>query len=357
MAYIPQSGSVVAFQSDPTKLVGTMSVVGVLPVQVQASVAAVIIGGSIATSSPANQSVSGTVGSSIIGTVPVTQATTEWTVKSSIAGGIFPISGSVAATITNFPTTQNVSGSVVAFQGGTQITSVSGQVTVVSSIAGGIFPISGSVAAVITNTTLNVSGSVAAWLHSSNASVITRSRDSSILAVPVGSTIAVLQAPSIVGTYAEDAGHTSGDKGLFILGVRNDNLSSLVSADLEYAPRTSDSAGRTLIKPFAASETEFTAVGSIVSTSVTLLAASVIGKKHYITDFFFANSGTGSPVISFRDGSTSILGYTIAPTLGGSNAPGLATPLRSSVVSQDLAFQPLTATSVLYYTVKGYIAP
>src|SRR3990167_8283511 len=72
---------------------------------------------------------SGAWSASLVGTIPGStvafQGTPEWTVKSSVAGGIFPVSGSVAATVTN-------------------------NVTVVSSIAGGIFPISGSVAATIT---------------------------------------------------------------------------------------------------------------------------------------------------------------------------------------------------------------
>ena len=129
-------------------------------------------GNQITTFGTSNQSVSGTVGASIIGSVPVTQSgvnstsvisttpssmlvgasifgqlpagtavlgsvavlqgTDPWTVKSSVAGGLFPISGSVAATITN--TNINVSGSVVAFQGGTQITSISGVVN--SSVQG-----------------------------------------------------------------------------------------------------------------------------------------------------------------------------------------------------------------------------
>lgn len=132
------------------------SVSGTVQVDVRGSIATVIIGGSIASAGVANQSVSGTVGASVIGTVPVTQATTEWTVKSSLAGGIFPVSGSVSAVVTNFPTSQNVSGSVVAFQG-------TPEWTVKSSIAGGIFPISGSVAVGNFPTNQNVSGSVVAF--------------------------------------------------------------------------------------------------------------------------------------------------------------------------------------------------
>lgn len=108
-------GSIAASFTPPAN----QSVSGTVQTDVRSSVAVVIIGGSILTSSTANQSVSGTLGASVIGTVPVTQSTTPW---------------------------------------------------VIGSIYGNI---SGSVAAIITNTNINVSGSVAAWLQSTNASVIT----------------------------------------------------------------------------------------------------------------------------------------------------------------------------------------
>lgn len=75
-------GTVAANQS----VSGTVgaSIIGNIPVVVQGSVATVIIGGSILTSSTANQSVSGTVGASVIGTIPVTQSG-AWT--TSVVGG------------------------------------------------------------------------------------------------------------------------------------------------------------------------------------------------------------------------------------------------------------------------------
>jgi hypothetical protein len=43
---------------------------------------------------------------------------------------------------------------------------------------------------------------------------------------------------------AEDAAHTSGDTGIFMLGVRNDSATVLTSADGDYSPVATDSAGR-----------------------------------------------------------------------------------------------------------------
>lgn len=329
MAYVPNSGSVVAFQSDPAQLqasvtgivgirgvpsisgtvnvgnqsgsvvafqgtnpwvvtpTGNQSVSGTVDTRVIASVATVIIGGSIAASftPPANQSVSGTVGASIIGLTPVA--------------------------VTNIP---SISGTVL--------------------VGGGV----SSVALVGANT-VSVVGQIGASI---------------IGTVPV--TQSGIMIVSVVGSYAEDAAHTTGDPGVFVLGIRNDLVASITSANLDYTSHTVDSAGRSLIKPFAADETRIDYVGSVVSGSVTLIAASVIGKRNYITDFFVANTGSVSTLITFQDGSASVLGYTIAPGGGGSNAPGQAMPMRTAP-SQDLAFKMGTATSVLYMTVKGYQAP
>ena len=47
----------------------------------------------------------------------------------------------------------------------------------------------------------------------------------------------------IVGTAAEDAGHTSGDPGLMILAVRQDTAGTLVNTNADYAPLQVDSDG------------------------------------------------------------------------------------------------------------------
>lgn len=180
----------------------------------------------------------------------------------------------------------------------------------------------------------------------------------SILSVPVGSTIVYLQAPSIVGTYSEDATHTSADKGIFTLGVRNDTVASFVGADLEYSPRATDSAGRVLVKPYAAEEARIEGDISLTSTSVTtLVAAAGAGLKNYITDIWLANTGSVSTLVTFRSGGgTSVLGYTIVPAGGGSNLPGLVVPIRT-LANETFGIQATSPTSTLYATVRGFKAP
>lgn len=191
MTFIPSSGSVVAFQSDPTKLVATVSVVGnvfvggsvlsvgnqsvsgTIQADIRGSVATVIIGGSIAASftPPANQSVSGTVGASIIGLTPVAVTNTP------------SISGTVQ--VGNFPTNQNVSGSVVAFQGTSPWVVAPNNSSMVTISQGSVATviIGGSIAASFTPpANQSVSGTVGASIiglppfvlgGSTNASVIT----------------------------------------------------------------------------------------------------------------------------------------------------------------------------------------
>jgi hypothetical protein len=81
---------------------------------------------------------------------------------------------------------------------------------------------------------------------------------------------------------AEDAVHGSGDTGVMSLGVRNDTLTVLTSANGDYSPIAVDQAGQTLAR-----ETPTTTIGTTLSganATVTLtLAAAGAGLFHYIT--------------------------------------------------------------------------
>lgn len=222
------------------------------------------------------------------------------------------ISGSIAATFTP-PANQSVSGTVTVIQGSTWIASVFGNMSVIGTV-----PVTQS----------------GAW-----------------------NVNATLVAPSIVGTYAEDSAHATASNGLFTLGVRNDAVASFTSANLDYGPITTDSAGRTITKPFSAEESRIEGYHSVVSQSVTTLVATAgTGLKNYVTDFFIVNTGNNTALITFQDGLGSILGYTIAPAGGGSNSPGIATPFRTGA-NTTFDFKATPASSVIYATVKGFKAP
>lgn len=57
---------------------------------------------------------------------------------------------------------------------------------------------------------------------------------------------------------AEDARHSSGDTGVFVLGVRNDSGAGLVNANLDYAPFSIDSNGRLIVSPVSGDPSVFT---------------------------------------------------------------------------------------------------
>lgn len=262
----------------------------------------------------------GAVSASITGTVPVTQSG-AWT--TSVVGGVSVLGGNVGVTQLGSWTTSVVGG--VSVLGGSVGVTQQGAWT--TSVVGGVSVLGGTVGAT----------QVGAWS---------------------ASMVGVVQIASFLGTYAEDTAHTTGDSGQFHLNVRNDNVASLVSANLEYVGTSTDSAGRILFKPYAAEEARVEGYNSVVSTSVTtLVAAAGAGLRNYITDVWVANTGASATLVTFRSqGGASVLGYTIAPAGGGSNLIGLNTPIRTGV-NETFDFQPTTATSVLFATVKGYKAP
>lgn len=313
-----------------------------------------------------NQSVSGTVNiagnPSISGTVQI--------------AGNPSISGTVQ--VGNFPTSQNVNGSVVAFQGtdpwiitgsvqgafspsGNQ--SVSG--TVGASVIGHapVFIVGGSVATATTNSSVmllngaNAIGSVAV-LQGTNPFIITGSVQGAFSPSGNQSVSGTVDAAQI-GTYRTSV-ISSAPSSMLVgsYGFRNDAVASFLGGNLSWNQFSTDSAGRTLIRPFAPEESRVEGYNSVVSTSVTtLVPAAGTGLRNYITDVWVANTGAAATLVTFRSGGgTSVLGYTIAPAGGGSNLPGLQTPIRT-LANETFDIQATTATSILFATVKGFKAP
>ncbi len=375
---------------------------------IQNSVATVIIGGSIAATftPPANQSVSGTVHidnlSSIIayqlaGSVLATSATVNPAANQSVSGTVhvdnfssvvaYQLAGSVLAVSGSFSPAgnQSVSGTVGASVIGltpiglvTPGTGATNLGKAQDSPAGATD--SGVANLMVQTSTLAALGQADndyivqrgdkygnTWVSMGTkidpvndailvyqGSIFATTAVGSIISLNVGSVITIQQAPSIVGTYAEDSGHTTADKGLFALGVRNDTMASVASADLDYTINAVDSQGRTIVKPFTPNDgTLIEYQGSVVSGSVQLIQASAIGKRNYVTDISMSNTGATTTLLTLQGGDTSILGQYIVPTGGGSNLQGINIPLRTTL-SQDLAFKVSPSSSVVYINVRGY---
>lgn len=239
-----------------------------------------------------NASVSGTVGASVIGTVPITQG---GTLNASV-------SGTVGASII---------GTVPVVQSGTVITSVSGAIgaSIVGQLPAGTAPI-GSVA--------TLQGTNPWIVNFQNSSVIAVS-SGSVLSVPTGSVITVLQAPSVVGTYAEDLGHTNADKGLFTLAVRNDTMNSFVSADLDYSPVAVGPVGEVLTANAPINKWVQGKASCFTGVIQPIIAAQGASIFTYITGVQATNASANNAYLTFYGATDSVVGYTPVPANGGSN--------------------------------------
>ena len=175
---------------------------------------------------------------------------------------------------------------------------------------------------------------------------ITTFSNSSVLATQQGTHISsiVNSIPSslLAGTY----------------GHRNDAVASFLGGNLTWNPIATDSAGRVLARPYAPEAARIEGYASTVNVNAnSIIAAAGAGLRNYITDVWVANTGAAATLVTFLSGGgASVLGYTIAPAGGGSNLPGLVTPMRTETAA-TFDFRAATGTSVLYITAKGFTAP
>ena len=139
--------------------------------------------------------------------------------------------------------------------------------------------------------------------------------------------------------------------------VRNDAVASFLGVDLTKRPFAGDSAGRIVAKPFAPEEARVEGHHSVNGVSVTaILPAAGAGLRNYVTDIQIANSGAADTLVKFTSGGgSSVIGFTIAPTLGGSNIH-LSTPYRTKV-NETFDMTAETHTSTLHGTALGFKAP
>lgn len=431
------SGSIAASFTPPAN----QSVSGTVQTDIRGSVATVIIGGSIAASfiPPANQSVSGTVQTQVQGSVAVA------IISGSIAASFTPpanqsVSGAVS--VSNFPTTQNVSGSVIAFVTGTPAVSVQGTVfvsgsvitvggTANQSVSGtvgasliGLSPVivsdtqgqtldiyqegdvdasvvglalmwksnlSSSILSTVTTTTplpvqvtgtvpsQSVSGTVGAsiigQLPAGNAvigavaasisgTVITTFTNSSIIALQSGSVVSINQGSiasaqigtaitSIVGSFLEDSASANADPGVFVFGVRNDTLSSVTSTDGDYTQFTVGPAGETIIANAPYTKWVQGSTSIFGATSVAVLAAQGASVFTYITGLQVANASANNVYVTLGTGSNSILGYTVAPANGGSN---IYFPNALKTTQNGTFTASINGVASVYLSAQGFIS-
>lgn len=158
---------------------------------------------------------------------------------------------------------------------------------------------------------------------------------------------------------AEDAGHTTGDTGVFALGVRNDTPNTaLTNADADYSPISVNKLGSVRIAP---PEDDFAVAGSNhvkkYYTSAGAATDGIIwspaaGKRWYVTDIFINVSAAAT--VTLEDdkagGDEAVWKAELAANSGWSHHFG--TPLFSGEDAADLLVT--TSAGNVYITVTGY---
>src|SRR3990167_1490911 len=281
----------------------------------QGSIAVNIIAGSVAVAT-GNSSVQVLNPVSLLS---VTQGTDPWTVKSSLAGGIFPVSGSVAATITN--TNVNVSGSVVAFLGNSTNASVItvGTAAANQSVSGTVqTDVRASVAVVI------IGGSI---LTSSTANQSVSGTVGASIIGTVPTTQSGARTTSVIGTYPDSfvASTVTGIPIMFKANVSSSIMQAVSPTfPLPVVGSVSGSVGivgNPSISGTVATTQQGTWISSVVNTvpSSMLVGASIIG----LTPISGNVGQTGTAVTSVINSTPSSLlaGVSIFGQLPAGTAP------------------------------------
>lgn len=331
------TGSIVTVGNGSVSGMVGASIIGWVPIQpsntsvitvLQSSSLIGVVTGSVVAIPTGNQSVSGTIGASTIGWVPIQPSNTSVIAVLQTSSVIAVVTGSV---VTIPSGNQSVSGAI-NISGSVLLGSSNASIIAALQSSSIIGVVTGSVVAIPTGNqsvsgAINVSGSI--LLGSSNASVIALLQTSSVIAINAGSVITissgsvitVLQAPSIVGTYAEDAASASGDKGFLVMGARNDTLASVTSADGDYSSHVVGPAGELIAENAPLTKwVQGTADFRNGNTGASIIVIGTGGSSvfTYITAVQVANMGPSSVLVTLASGG-STLGYTIAPAGGGSN--------------------------------------
>ncbi len=246
-----------------------------------------------------------------------------------------------------------LAGSIMATSATLLPGSVSGAVTAPPGSVMATNQVAGSIMAV---SAVQPAGSLLAIITPAGSVQGVRTDLASVITVPqISSIVAILSAASIVGTYAEDAAHTSGEKGIFALQVRNDTMASITSADGDYSPQAVGPLGEVIIAnaPITKWVSGTADLRVVLGTSVAVLAAQGASIFTYITAVQVANMGPSSVLVTLAGGLGSILGYTIAPAGGGSNIT-YPNALRTGENSKFTAS--ISGTASVLVSAQGFIS-
>lgn len=151
---------------------------------------------------------------------------------------------------------------------------------------------------------------------------------------------------------AEDAGHSSGDTGVFALGVRNDTLADVTNTTADYSQLSTDLKGRVMTAgaPRALKGNTQTSLSN--TTSETTIIAATASTFHDVYGLILANTGATTTKVSIRDDTAGTVRMIIeVPTL---ETRGFMLPVDSAVAqtatNKNWTAQCASATTALEVT-------
>lgn len=313
------------------------------------------ISGSVATAGGTFAgSISGTVGSSIIGTVPVTQSTTPWIITGSVQGSFTAaanqsVSGTVGASVIGVVPVNIVSGGTTGSVSGTVGASIIGQLPAGTAMLGSIAAYQGAAPFIV---------------NFQNSSIIAI-QSGSVVSLSVGSVISLIQgsvaavqsgtrSTSIAGGYATGAGSVISGLGILVLGVRNDTMASVFGADGAYSPLSVGPTGENIVANAPINKWVQGQSSVFTTSSQVALAKSGASIFTYVTAVQVANMSANNVLVTFAGGTASILGFTIAPANGGSNI--ILPNAWKTAANQDFTASISGGVASVYISAEGFIS-
>jgi len=159
-----------------------------------------------------------------------------------------------------------------------------------------------------------------------------------------------------VGAH-EDSAAGDGNTGIAPMLIREDNLTSSVSANGDYIAAKADSLGR-LITTFAPEgDAYYSCSSAATNTSDTAIKAAVASKRIYVTSLTCGNNSAVASQLSIKDGTTvmAVGGVGTLAATGGGFVATFPVPLRGAVNTALNFAMTTTATSTICCA-QGYIA-
>jgi hypothetical protein len=335
--------------------------------QPSGSIIATQIAGSImattATINNPNSSVQLITGSNVLGSIATLQGTNPWQVNVPTPSYVaYQLAGSVmatSATVTTGPSSVQLLagvqpiGSVAVLQGtspwlitgsvaNAMIKGVSSVYLQAGSAAiGSVATLQGTSPWLITGSVMNaMTRGVASVYQGTSPWVVTADNNS------------VISADS----YSEDAAHATGNRGTFIMGVRNDTLASITSADNDYSPFTVGPSGETIVANAPITKWISATTSVMAGPSVLVFAAPGASVFNYVSGYHITNPGTVAAHIAFSEGlgavPASIMFFGIAPAGGGSNVV-FRNPIKTTLANKNISAS-VSAHSSVYITMEGF---